>query len=451
VKAELTERAQALGLFDNPLDLVRAAFGPEQVAFVVGDTGAQRQVQVKEFQAGLRRVAVISAAGATGISLDHRVELNAPARGRRVFIDVQYEWSATAAIQRYGRVDRASSLTAPKIIALTFGSAAEKKFLATIANRMASLGALSKGGSETTGATALEEFEITGNDALIAARNAWEQQSEEDRNLWLARPFRNPGQPEYPARTTNANMREINLALLWLPTAVANAFWELFITERARVRSLMGFAVALRTKALRGELQRAIALKTHLGVWQVKNEAGYRMGIVQGVVTPEMPTLRHFLPGEGERRYISFTAGTKTISGLEIPITRLSALAKTYGKRLKSEALDKPDQVQAALRAGDTIPLTQEGWSLRWRKDERIAIDGARMADRTLLLKHGADYRPVGNFWFVADLPKFLQRFPALPPAREIEEEDRDDCSRFDSPAHADAITSTPMAQSCVV
>jgi hypothetical protein len=67
-------------------------------------------------------------------------------------------------------------------------------------------------------------------------------------------------------------MREINLALLWLPTAVANAYWETFIAERARVRALMGYTATLRTKALRGELQRAITLKENLGVWQVRTK-----------------------------------------------------------------------------------------------------------------------------------------------------------------------------------
>ncbi len=146
----------------------------------------------------------------------------------------------------------------------------------------------------------------------MAARNAWSQQSDEERDLWLARPFRDTNHPHLPARTTKATMREINLALLWLPTAVANAYWQTFITERSRIRELMGHTAVQRTQWLRGEIQRAISLKEHLGVWQVKNEAGHRMGIVQGVVMPEMPTLRHFLPREGERRYISFTSGTRT-------------------------------------------------------------------------------------------------------------------------------------------
>ena len=46
------------------------------------------------------------------------------------------------------------------------------------------------------------------------------------------------------------------------------------------------------------------------------------------------------------------------------------------------------------------------------RQDGMIAIDGAKMADREMLLKDGAGYWPVDNVWYVADLAKFLERFP---------------------------------------
>jgi hypothetical protein len=132
-----------------------------------------------------------------GINLDQRVKTAlGPGHGRRVFLDVQYEWSAREALQRYGRVDRASSIAPPHIVPITFGQAAEKKFLATIANRMAAVGALSKGGAESTGAAgaALEEFEITGDDALAAARRAFEESDEPTRRSFatVKSAFRDP-------------------------------------------------------------------------------------------------------------------------------------------------------------------------------------------------------------------------------------------------------------------
>lgn len=91
-----------------------------------------------------------------------------------------------------------------------------------------------------------------------------------------------------------------------------------------------------------------------------------------------------------------------------------------------AEVLETPEQIENALRAGDIIKLTQEAWSLRWRRDNRIAIDGAKMADRALLLKHGAGYSPVGNLWFVADLSRFVARFPPLPRVHEIKQDENE-------------------------
>lgn len=420
-RAELLEQAQSIGTLPDPIEMIGEAFGRDNVAFIVGASAGTRQAQAKEFQDGKRKVAVISAAGSTGISLDHRTWTKGGVRGRRLFIDVQYEWSASEAVQRYGRVDRAAQLTAPKILALNFGSASEKKFLATVANRMASLGALSKGGAESTGATALEEFEITGNDALIAASNAWAAQEESDRRLWKGRPFVDPNHPEQPTRMTRATMREINLALLWLPTDRANAFWAAFIAERARIREQMGYATEARTKALRGEVLRTTQVASDLTLYEVKNEAGHRFGILQGVVMGKMPRLREHLydaDGKVQRSYINFTAGERVVSGLEIPWTRIKGVAAEFGTSLQAEAIRTPAQASAAMKAGDTLTLghrsdgSARSWELRQRKDEKIVIDGAKMADRALLLRHGADYSPVGNFWFVSDLAKFLERFP---------------------------------------
>lgn len=433
--AELKEQAAALGVFENPLDLITQEFGEDHVAFVIGGAGRSRQAQVAEFQAGKRQVAVISAAGATGISIDHRVVVPGGEEGRRFFIDVQYEWSASEALQRYGRVDRASSLTPPKIVALTFGSAAEKKFLATIANRMAATGALSRGGSETTGATALEEFEITGQDSLIAARDAFEQLDEADRDYFIGRFFRDMNHPEHPARTTRASMKQIQLALLWLPTDVAERYWDLFLTRRATIREQMGYADELRAAQWRGEVLRSITLSPTLTIHQVISEAKHRFGILQGVVMPEMPKIRHYLEHEGgeiKRRYGTFTVtggtalahGETVVAGLEVPWTRVNAMARAFGKHLEAEKLDTPEKVREALRVGERVEVqspSKPAWKLRQRQDGRVTIEGAKMADRDLLLRHGGGYSPVGNFWFVNDLEKFLERFPAAEPKFEPE------------------------------
>ena len=98
VRAELLEKAAALGKLPSPVTFIEDAFGGDNVAFVIGQPKG-REKHVKEFQDGERQVAVISAAGSTGISLDYRVETTGKAKGRRVFIDVQFDWSATEAIR----------------------------------------------------------------------------------------------------------------------------------------------------------------------------------------------------------------------------------------------------------------------------------------------------------------------------------------------------------------
>ena len=427
-RAELLEQAQELGVIPNPLDLITNAFGDDNVALIVGDNAKTRAIEAREFQEGTRQVAVISAAGATGISLDHRVFTAEGAKGRRVFLDVQYEWSATEAIQRYGRVDRAAQVSAPKIMAINSGSASEKKFLATVANRMASLGALSKGGAATTGASALEEFEINGGDSLIAARNAWAAQSDEDRDLWMGHHFRDVHHPGHPADITFASMREINMALLWLPTDVANRFWESFVTERARIRDAMGYADAARTQARQGEVLREVQIAPDLTLYQLRNEAGHRFGLLQGVVMPKMPQLRAHLTGvESDfvpvRRYLTFTdtKNDRVISGLEIPWTRVKGVAAQFGTQLGGARLNTLEDIEAALRVGDHLTLEQtpdpeKPWQIRMRTDRKVVIDGAKIRDRELLLRHGARYNQVGSFWDVADLPKFLERFPVKQP-----------------------------------
>lgn len=82
--------------------------------------------------------------------------------------------------------------------------------------------------------------------------------------------------------------------------------------------------------------------------------------------------------------------------------------------------LDTPEAVTDALEQGILVTLRQQNpdtekpWQLKLRQDQRIAVVGARMADRSLLLNNGATYAQVGNYWYVKDgkLAQFLERFP---------------------------------------
>jgi hypothetical protein len=454
-KARLMDRVRDLGSFADPVDYIAEELGREKVAFIIGKEKASRRKASAEFQSGQRTYAVISSAGSTGINLDQRVKTAlGPGHGRRVFLDVQYEWSAREALQRYGRVDRASSIAPPHIVPITFGQAAEKKFLATIANRMAAVGALSKGGAESTGAAgaALEEFEITGDDALAAARRAFEESDEPTRRSFATvksafrdpnRNGRAPDQPDFdpfkPSATAHGvPMTDFQLPLLLMPQAQANAFWEKFIRYRDELRAESGERNTMRAQRFAGEIIETHPLKPNLDLYAVKNSEGRQFGILVGLITPEMPKLRELLKGANansdtiddkdwsdtadvrfRRRYVTFTAGDQNITGLQIPWSRIPRVADAYGTAVAGDKLDTPEAVRAYLHTGESITLavvnpdSGKHWTLRWMPGkQRIAIDYARMADRAQLLNNGAEYHPVGSYWAVKDLAKFLERWP---------------------------------------
>lgn len=457
-QARLRDKARDLGKFDDPIKMIETALGKDNVSLIIGDAGKHRSLGVRDFQSGKRTYAVISSAGTTGINLDHIVKTAPPAghtgpwaEGRRLFIDVQYEWSATEAFQRYGRVDRASQITAPKIVALTFGNASEKKFLATIANRMAALGALSKGGAESTGGAAqLEEFEITGPDSLDAARRAYEQLPMEDKRYFsiIKSAFRDPNRDTNPqhagydpyAPRRNASgvlMKDFQLPLLFMPLETSNHFWSKFMTLREGIRAAAIHDNTQRTQRVTGEILKTTPLKEHLTLSEVKNEAGQKFGILSGIVTPEMPTIVKAIgtvtnPDTGateihfQRRYLTFTAGKQVVTGLLIPWRRVSAIASAYEVERGETKLDTPAAVLDALKSGEVAlreknPDSGKPWVLKLRpSDQRIAIVNARMADRGLLLHNGATYAAVGNYWHVVEgqLGKFLERFPVAEAAR---------------------------------
>lgn len=451
-REELLEAAKDIGHFPDPVEMVEEAFGKEKVALIIGSSGTQRRVAMKEFQEGKRTVAFLSQAGSTGINLDHRVLTNQkPGRGRRVFIDVQFEWSAREAIQRYGRVGRAASVTQPILMPITFGNASEKKFLATIANRMASLGALSKGGAETTGAEGLEEFEITGPEAAEAARLAYNDMSDDDKRKFAVvksvyrSPNRDNDDPFEPAARapSTARMQDAQLALLFVPIETSNAFWKNFVKHREALREAMGYQSS-RTEAVSGKILQTIELGEKgnpLTLTEVQNLKGEKFGILSGVITPRMPRIREFLYIEHEqggrtfsRKYLTFTAveegaprvkptsGPEIVSGLRIPWRKVAALADAFGAELTREKLDTPEKVLDALKQNINLELAhttdvagvRTHWTIGMRKDGKITIGHAKMADRTLLLNNGAAYSPVGNFWFTTPekLPQFLERFP---------------------------------------
>ena len=111
----------------------------------------------EQFQNGIKRIAIITAAGSTGISLHS--SLSAINQQRRCQIVLELAWSAVLQMQSFGRTHRSFQKYPPKYILLSTNLGGERRFSATIARRLASLGALCKGDRKAAdGGTQLSRY-----------------------------------------------------------------------------------------------------------------------------------------------------------------------------------------------------------------------------------------------------------------------------------------------------
>jgi GH24 family phage-related lysozyme (muramidase) len=445
-KGELRERARKFAL-RAPLDMLNTAFGEHRVAVKIGSMSKAMTQTVRDFQAGRRDVLLISAAGSTGVNLDHRVMIDPPKGhtgewrgGRRMFINAQFDWSATEEMQAIGRVDRASSITPPFIKPITFGNASEVRFLAVVANRMASLGATSRGGAQATGgARGLEEFEVSGPEMIAAIRTVWrERLSDSDKLEFWGKRFKDPRTPDLPATSLpdRVTAEDVQRAMLFVSIDVANKFWEQALIERDEVRKHLNYGEDVRTKAWTGDVLTKTALTPHLTLWKVQNDATprHKFGLLVGLIMPEMPRLRKFLPigasGQPKRSYVTFattdpeTGKERTLTGLEVMVTRTGAIAQEFGREFEDEVLDTPEKVLDVLKSGGKVPLKKRNdndkrWTLNLSKSQHIVIQNATFADKSLLTNNGGWYRDQGSFWYVKPdrFAEFIERFPPATPA----------------------------------
>lgn len=141
------------------LDAVLEAFGPDQVAEITGRSrrivardgrrvverrgASAAKAETDAFMSGRKRILVFSDAGGTGRS--YHADANAPNRQRRRHYLAEPGWRADAAIQGLGRSHRTNQAHAPLFSPLTTNIHGERRFLSTIARRLDSLGALTRG------------------------------------------------------------------------------------------------------------------------------------------------------------------------------------------------------------------------------------------------------------------------------------------------------------------
>jgi hypothetical protein len=162
----MIEQLCALPPIATALDAIIERFGVDQVAEVTGRTrrlivgrDGRQQLQsrspranVAETQAfmdGIKQVLVFSDAGGTGRS--YHADLAAKNQARRVHFLLEPGWRADAAIQGLGRTNRTNQASAPLFRPVTTDVRGERRFISTIARRLDSLGALTRGQRQTGG------------------------------------------------------------------------------------------------------------------------------------------------------------------------------------------------------------------------------------------------------------------------------------------------------------
>ncbi|WP_420965478.1 strawberry notch-like NTP hydrolase domain-containing protein [Bradyrhizobium sp. B120] len=162
---ELIERLASLPPVPGALDQIVQRFGTDLVAEV---TGRSRRVvrrgdrlavenraasanlaETAAFMDDLKRVLVFSEAGGTGRS--YHAELSARNRRLRVHYLLEPGWKADAAIQGLGRTNRTNQAQPPLFRPIATDVKAEKRFLSTIARRLDTLGAITRGQRQTGG------------------------------------------------------------------------------------------------------------------------------------------------------------------------------------------------------------------------------------------------------------------------------------------------------------
>jgi predicted RNA methylase len=161
----LIEKLASLAPVPGALDQIVQRFGADVVAEVTGRSrriirkgdrlmvenraGSANLGETQAFMDDVKRILVFSDAGGTGRS--YHAERSAKNRRRRVHYLLEAGWKADAAIQGLGRTNRTNQAQPPLFRPIATNVKAEKRFLSTIARRLDTLGAITRGQRQTGG------------------------------------------------------------------------------------------------------------------------------------------------------------------------------------------------------------------------------------------------------------------------------------------------------------
>lgn len=164
-RTALIEKLASLPPVPGALDQIIQRFGTDVVAEVTGRSrrivrkGERLMVEGRAVSANLaetqafmddvKRILVFSDAGGTGRS--YHAELSACNTRLRVHYLLEPGWKADTAIQGLGRTHRTNQAQPPLFRPIATNVKAEKRFLSTIARRLDTLGAITRGQRQTGG------------------------------------------------------------------------------------------------------------------------------------------------------------------------------------------------------------------------------------------------------------------------------------------------------------
>jgi predicted RNA methylase len=170
IRDRLIERLASLPPVQTALDQILHHFSAEQVAEVTGRNrrilkkaspdghahliaetrpGSANLAETQSFMDDKKRILVFSDAGGTGRS--YHADLSARNQRRRVHYLLEPGWKADTAIQGLGRSNRTNQAQPPLFRPVATNVKGEKRFLSTIAKRLDSLGAITRGQRQTGG------------------------------------------------------------------------------------------------------------------------------------------------------------------------------------------------------------------------------------------------------------------------------------------------------------
>ena len=166
----MIEHLASLAPVQGALDQIVQRFGTDMVAEVTGRSrrivrkrgtdgidrlavearaGSANLAEAQAFMDDLKRILVFSDAGGTGRS--YHADLAAKNQRLRVHYLLEAGWKADTAIQGLGRSNRTNQAQPPLFRPIATDVKAEKRFLSTIARRLDTLGAITKGQRQTGG------------------------------------------------------------------------------------------------------------------------------------------------------------------------------------------------------------------------------------------------------------------------------------------------------------